>query len=1233
MKLTVGKNMALLVATALLGLAMLTALEQYLLEKVYDGANFGNINAVPSLKVLGELRRAFLEVNIQVGRLDYDEDRALRLKIEQRLQTAREQVSDAIRSYETNGCDGGSCFADATDKDWLEREKPVWQKFQSVLEPILAIRGNDAQSVANVHQMLLALDPLSIQLQKMIDGHIDYNMVIARKFSDEAAQTKRGAIQLTLVISAAMLLAIGLLGWLTSRSILSRLGGEPTEAADIASRLAEGDLSMDIRLREGDGNSLMARLQELVDALDRLASRAYAIGQGDLSQEVQLASNQDKLGIAINEMIRMLRGARSEDERRNWLKDGYGQISAALTGDLTTEQLADSAIGMIGRYLDAGRGVFYLYQESEQVLLLIGSYMYTERNHIGASFQLGEGAVGQVARERKPIILEVSNEDVAPIVTGTLLETPRFTYTYPLLHEKELVGVIELSSFERFDDKKQEFLANVGGMLASFLFVAEQRAHIRKLLAASEASEKEMRQQSEQLRESNARMEEQQQLLQQQAEEMQQTNAQMEEAQQLLRQQTEELQQTNAQMEESQQQLEQQNLELDEARRQQEAKARQLDQASQYKSEFLANMSHELRTPLNSIILLSKMMVSDEDGKVEGEALKWAQVIHRSGEDLLRLINDVLDLSKVEAGRMDVHLSPVSSRDLCSELQGMFEHVARDKGLSFTVEDELRRHFVSDPDKLSQILRNLLTNAIKFTRQGGVTFRLSHHPDQPLPIRLSVRDTGIGIPEEKRNVIFEAFQQADGSTSREFGGTGLGLTISLRFAQMLGGTIELLSAPGEGSEFIVLLPEAGAAAEPQPGHAASHPAAAPRPRLDAPGDDRGAVSPGDRIILLIDDDPVFGQMLVGMNRRLGYKTLLAQNGADGLALAGQYRPHGILLDLGLPDMDGAQVLHEIKTRPALSSLPVYIVSARDRDEALLQQGAIGFLSKPAADHLLAAAEATLISAVGSKGGERILVVENGGIRGDEVQSLLGRDGGAIVAAAPDADWPALLRQKPCQLAIIDLGAGPAADALVTAAALREADAAISLVFYADSHPGDEEEAALRAYSDCVIVKAPQAGQRLMENVERFLQDVPRQHAARKTPAAGGDSKLLSGRRILVVDDDPRNLFVITAALERHGAKLFSAVNGRRALEFLPQQPVDLVLMDIMMPEMDGYQAIAAIRADPALAAIPVVAITAKALPAEREKILATGADDYLSKPVDYDVLVAKAAQWCAGRKT
>ncbi|POA99322.1 hypothetical protein C2134_07030 [Chromobacterium sinusclupearum] len=1215
--------MALLVTTALVGLSLLTAMQQYLMDQVYDGANYANLNAVPSIVILDTLRRDYLHANIQINRRVHTFAPAQVQQIESILQERREGVEKALHQYEFDGCFKVSCLSDDADKALLEQDKRLWAEYDSQMLKVLEEARRGESSLARSREMLWEMNGLTDQMFKQINDHIRFNVDLAKRLTESASATKQQAIRQSLALSALILCIIAAIGFWASRSILRSLGGEPAEAAEVAERLAEGDLGSTIRLKPGDESSLMARLKSLVESLEQLASRAYAIGQGDLSQEVKLASSKDRLGIAINEMIRMLRIARAEDERRNWLKDGYSQVSAALTGDLATEQLADAAIGLIGRYLDAGRGVFYLYREAEQRLDLIGSYMYTERNNLGATFALGQGAVGQVARERKPIILEVTDDDAAPIVTGTMLALPRFTYTYPLLHEKELVGVIELASFEHFDERKLEYLSNITGMLASFLFAAEQRVHIRKLLAASEESEREMRAQSEQLRESNARMEEQQQQLQQQAEELQQTNAQMEEAQQLLRQQTEELQQTNAQMEESQQQLEQQNQELEEAKRQQEAKARQLDQASKYKSEFLANMSHELRTPLNSIILLSKMMVSSEDGEVQGEAQKWAQVIHRSGEDLLRLINDVLDLSKVEAGRMDVHLATLSSRDLCFELQGMFEHLARDKGLDFVIDDQLRRDFVSDPDKLSQILRNLLTNAIKFTRQGSVTFRLSHHPNTALPIRLSVRDTGIGISEDKKGVIFEAFQQADGSTSREFGGTGLGLTISLRFAQMLGGTIELESKPGEGSEFSVWLPESAAASR----EAAS---LTPPPRLEMARDDRDALQPGDRAVLLIDDDPVFGQMLLTMNRRLGYKTLLAGTGGEGLELAERHQPAGILLDLGLPDMDGTQVLHELKTRQALASIPVYIVSARDRDEALLQQGAIGFLRKPASDKLLAAAEAELVRAVGGHAGG-ILVVERGGISRDEVAELVGETGGAIVGVGPEADWPALLRESRCRLAIIDLGAAPVAASLDVAAALREADPAISLVFYASQSPDDEDEAELRAYSDCIIVKTPQAGQRLLENVERFLRDVPRQQAALKAPPAATGSRLLEGRSILVVDDDPRNLFVVTAALERHGAKLSSAVNGRRALEFLEQQRPDLVLMDIMMPEMDGYQAIAAIRANPAWVDLPVVAITAKALPAEREKILATGADDYLSKPVDYDVLVAKAAQWCEGR--
>jgi len=1227
---TVASKMAALTATALLGLVLVTVIGRFQMEKVYEGANFGNVNAAPSLVVLDEMRRSFLQLDLQLSREVYGGNGAISPAMEQLLKTDHQAVSDAITKYDTDGCLGTNCYADGVDKSYLEKERAVWGRYEALLDPLLnAARGGPAEA-PRAKALLLASDPVAQQMHDLITKHIAYNVDISNATTARALELKTEAMYITIGIGVVMVLLIGGVGYGTAHSIIRQLGSDPQAVAAVAARFATGDLSDRIELRAGDSSSVMARIKNMIATLERLATRAEAIGRGDLEQQVQLASEHDRLGKALNEMIGMLRASRDEDLRRNWLKDGYAELSAALGGDLSAEQLADGAIAMIGRYLGAGRGVFYRYAEASQQLELIGSYMYTERHRTGARYALGEGAVGQVARERKPIFLTMGDEETPPIVTGTLQDTPRHTYTYPLVHEKDLVGVLEVASMVRFEPRQIEFLNSVTGMLSSLLFVADQRAHIRKLLQSSEAAEREMRQQSEQLRLANGQMQEQQQLLQQQTEELQQNNAQLEEQQQQLQQQAEEMQQANAQMEEQQQQLRQQNDELQEARRQQEERAQQLDLASRYKSEFLSNMSHELRTPLNSIILLSKMMCSDDSLGVQGEAAKWAQVIHRSGQDLLRLINDVLDLSKVEAGRMEVHLAPVPSQQVCSELQSMFEHLARDKGLSLAVDDQLQGSFVTDWDKLSQVLRNLLANAVKFTRQGGVSLTLSRRGDAALPLRLSVRDSGIGIAPDKRSVIFEAFQQADGSVSREFGGTGLGLTISQRFVQMLGGRIELASEPGQGSEFSVLLPEPAG----QPEHPAPTPAAA------LPPDDRALLIPGDQAILLIDDDPAFGRSVLAMNRRLGYKTLLAASGAEGLQLAARHRPHGILLDLGLPDMDGGAVLHELKSRPELAPIPVHIVSARDRDDALLSQGAIGFLQKPADEQHLEQAEAALLSAVaGARGG--VLVCENGGITAAAVAAIIGRGHGPVQALATagggarDEALAGLLQQRRWPLAVIDLGPSAATlqQGLALAARLRAANEQTALVFYALQHPGEDDSAALRRWSDCVIVQTSQAERRLLENVERFLREVPPQRSGggTRTPA-GQEARPLAGKHILVVDDDPRNLFVMTAALERHGARISNAVNGRRALEQLRQQRVDLVMMDIMMPEMDGMQAIAALRADATLSSIPVVAISARAAPADMAEILASGADDYLSKPVDYDVLVAKAVQWCGGRQ-
>ncbi len=1002
---------------------------------------------------------------------------------------------------------------------------------------------------------------------------------------------------------------------------------------------------------------MIASSRVVMPAMERLAEQADVISRGDFSGEIPLLSEQDRLGTAINNMTHMLRDARNEEQRNAWLKDGISQMNLALAGDLNEQQLADAAISLLGRYLDAGRGVFYVYQDNEAQLELLGSYMFSEREALGNRFKLGEGAVGQVAREKKPIMLHAQQggalHENAPVVTGTLSQPPQHIYTWPLLREGELLGVIELASFERYDALRQEFIARAADVMASFLYIVGQREKIKELLRVAEAATRQAQEQSRQLQLTNTQMEEQQQQLQQQSAELQATNSQMEEQQQQLQQQSAELQASNSQMEEAQLQLEERNRELLRSQAELDARAKQLALSSKYKSEFLANMSHELRTPLNSIILLAKLMARNEDNTLGEEAVKRADVIHRAGLDLLRLINDVLDLSKVEAGRMELHAAPIATQTLAEEFRDFFSAPAGDKGLTLQIEDHINGEINVDRDKVTQVVRNLLSNAIKFTPQGRVTLRFERQPTGPLPLCISVSDSGIGVAADKQKLIFEAFQQADGSTSREYGGTGLGLSISLSFARLMGGTIELVSSVGEGSTFTLLLPRTPPSSPPQTlpspiaSHHASVPAVVPLPpaAVTWPSDDRQHIGGNDAVLLLIDDDPVFAQAILDINHRLGYKTLLAGTGADGLALARSFNPNGILLDLGLPDMDGSAVLHQLKSHPDLAAIPVYIISGRDRDNAVIGHGALGWLHKPVDAEQIAQAEAEVLAKFATLADahkhQDILLLTNGALTEGEIAALLDPANSRLVTlpvaqASADKLHEVLATARPFRFAILDLGIDSHSQARAhqVAALLHALLPEMGLIFYGDKPLGDEDEAHLRQYSDSIIIKTPLAERRLQDNISHFLQQAPQRRRGHTEPdkPAGSGSKRLIGRHILVVDDDPRNLFVLTAALEQHGAKVETALNGRKALDMLATLTPDLVVMDIMMPEMDGYKTIETLRANAEFSHLPVIALTAKALPSDRARALAAGADDYLAKPADYDVLVNMVAAWCQGRQ-
>ncbi|TAN47157.1 MAG: response regulator, partial [Methylococcaceae bacterium] len=633
----------------------------------------------------------------------------------------------------------------------------------------------------------------------------------------------------------------------------------------------------------------------------------------------------------------------------------------------------------------------------------------------------------------------------------------------------------------------------------------------------------------------------------------------------------------------------------------------------------------------------SKMLGMNETGRLSGEEIKRVSVIHQAGEELLRLINDILDLSKIESGRMELHAEEITTDEVLSECRSLFEATAHEKGLQFLLEARWHGVFVTDHAKLSQILRNLLSNAFKFTKQGAVTLRVERDNAFAQPILISVTDSGIGIPEDKQELIFQAFHQVDGTISREFGGTGLGLTISQRFAELLGGSISISSTVGTGSTFTLHLPL-------QPDTVIASPPAteavpsAPQPAVpelttasSQVSDDRNNLISGDTVILLIDDDPAYAGVVVNLNHKLGYKTIIALTGEEGLRLAKIYRPKGILLDLGLPDMDGNQVLHTLKTSPELRKIPVCVVSARDKQSDFSHQGIVGYLQKPVSFEQLADAEAEVIQRA-VEYGKIVLVLEGGSLTAGEIGDLLGGKAKVIQAGTLEAAI-AVAERGGVAVAILDME--QPGDTLDICRRLHAADLTMPILLHGSKALSEEDAAALSQFTDSIILKKPRAQERMLENIERFLQyQVPSSastHEIKLPEPSPKNAEKLAGKTILVVDDDPRNLFVITAALEQAGAHVDNVLNGLKAMEYLSRNKPDLIFMDIMMPDMDGYVAIRKIRETPYLKNIPIVALTAKALRSDKEKAMEVGADDFLAKPVDYDVLINAAVVWCGDK--
>jgi CheY-like chemotaxis protein len=921
------------------------------------------------------------------------------------------------------------------------------------------------------------------------------------------------------------------------------------------------------------------------------------------------------------------------------------------------------------------------------VLKLIASYAYKERKHVGNRFHLGEGLVGQAALEKKPILLTNVPEDYIQISSGLGEAPPRNVIVLPVLFEGDVKAVIELASFLPFSQIHQLFLdqftESVGvviNMIAANMRTAELLEQSQSLTLELQSQSEELRKQQEELKRSNAELEAQattlrtsEELLKDQQEELQQVNEELEEKASLLAEQN--------------RKVESKNEEVEGARVALEEKAEQLALSSKYKSEFLANMSHELRTPLNSLLILARLLSENKDGNLTPKQVEFAQTILTSGSDLLNLINDVLDLSKVEAGKMDVNATEVRLEDIKDFVERSFSQVADQKSLGFHVEvnPDIPQALYTDGGRLQQVLKNLLSNAFKFTEQGDVTLAVRRaekgrrflNPTleaAPDVIAFAVTDTGIGIPRDKQRLIFEAFQQADGTTSRKYGGTGLGLSISREISRLLGGEIRVESAENQGSTFTLFLPlryiprQDGPDREPVRVRNYAYPArnTASAPQRTTPAkaqpasrdqrrkpmgdalqyrperrtmpqtaitDDRDRIEEGDRSVLVIENDQNFAKILLEMAREKGFKGVVELDGEAGLAAAREIRPDAITLDIDMPGMNGLEVLDRLKRDPETRHVPVHIISGVEEKREGLKAGAIAFLAKPVSKEALDAAFARISTFIDTVP-KSLLVVEDNETQRQSIVELIAHDDVDIIAVASAEEALAKLQERHYDCMVLDLGLRTSQ---MTGFDLLERVKSdpdnhdLPIIIYTGKELSPEDETKIKKYAETIIVKDVKSPERLLDETALFLHRIeaklPEQKRKMLEHLHDADS-VVAGKNILVVDDDVRNIFSLTSMLEDHGMIVRFAENGKQAIEQLKKDPnVDAVLMDVMMPEMDGYETTRAIRGMDNFKSLPIIALTAKAMKGDREKCIAAGASDYITKPVDTEQLLSLLRVW------
>lgn len=1000
-----------------------------------------------------------------------------------------------------------------------------------------------------------------------------------------------------------------------------------------AEKIAVGATDLHIKAESNDVVGNLARSVIKIDMNNKaLANAAATIGGGNFDVDVTPRSEEDILGNAVLQMKANLKRFSVESYEKDWVQTGVAKLNDLIIGEKNLEVLASKVVGFISEYTNSQVGAFY-FSPDQQRLQLISS-IALDTSKMKKEIRFGETLAGQAAYTGKEIFLEnVSGVEMVVDYSGGALK-PGAIIAFPVFYEKLLKAVIEIGSLNNYSPVVHRFLKEAAYTIGMAIHSARDHERLQHLFEQTQAQSEELQAQHSELENINSELEAQTEKLQASEEE--------------LKVQQEELLQANQELEERSRQLEERNQTIVERNMEIQQKAEELAVTTKYKSEFLANMSHELRTPLNSVLLLSRLLSENNENNLTKEQVEYAQVIQSSGQGLLSLIDEILDLSKIEAGKMELEYQPVMLQEIVNDMKLLFTPMAKEKKIDFiiNVDEQLPSQIETDKMRLEQVLKNLLSNALKFTSQGSVQLDISTLKENNSFISFSVKDTGIGIAKEKQALIFEAFQQADGSTRRKYGGTGLGLSISREITKLLGGEIKVSSEAGKGSEFAIYIPIKKITSLPKPVIEKTETPVVEKKtvkeaetkgfRIDKIPknlpDDRNTIDTGDKIILIVEDDTGFAKALLDFAHQKGYKGLVAVRGDEGIELAKQFKPLGVLLDIQLPVKDGWEVMEELKNDPATRHIPVHIMSSLEAKKESRMKGAVDFINKPVAFEQMQEVFKK-IEQVLANDSKKVLIVEENPKHAKALAYFLESFNVNTEISSTVDRGITVLNKNEVDCVILDMGI-PDRNAYETLERVKKQEGLedLPIIIFTGKSLSKTEEMRIRQYADSIVVKTAQSYQRILDEVSLFLHLVEENKQGDKSPTKyrrlGALSEVLANKKVLVTDDDVRNIFSLTKALEMHNMKVITAVDGKEALKQLEENPdTNLVLMDIMMPEMDGYEAMQSIRKKRQFANLPIIAVTAKAMSGDREKCIKAGASDYISKPVDIDQLLSLLRVW------